>query len=574
MRKVPDDIKQQIHSLELHSAIEKYIPGGLKKRGGAYHGLCPFHDEKTPSFTVRPTFYKCFGCGKGGDIIRFFMDKESLSFVDAVQTICEENNIDYKPEEENAEPTLKDKILHACFLANKEFKSAVKYPEAVEYLATRSITQEAIDMFDIGYADNQFQGLTAKLKRYSVEEETLLECGLSKKNDEGVVYDKNRSRIVFPIHSYLGKVIGFSARAILPNQKPKYINSDNSVAFDKSRELYGLHLAKSHIKEADLAYVVEGATDVISMHMAGIKNTVGTLGTALTEHHCRLLTPRSKNVCIVYDGDSAGLRAIFKACEILLAQGMMVYISMLPEGHDPDSFCLEHKENAKDLINKAKRFIIDFRMDLLKQSMDAEDPVVKVRLAQELRRLINLSPDPVTRAVLEKEYKHKFFGVKPAPAPPVQPKKAPECADYHQNLLRCMILYRNEIDVYQYMDQEYAEFLLPSFTCSDHEIFKLLISNRNLTLTEILHSDEVYAPHINDIVNKGGRTNITPEDDLQLSFLYVEEVAWKAFSKRAVMGDIDSSYDPNAVHQSCIEELKKIEKQKQDLIRKINTHSK
>lgn len=388
----------------------------LKRRGVNYLGRCPFHDEKTPSFTVAPHkgIFKCFGCGKGGNAVNFVMEHEQFTFVEAIKYLGDKFHVHIEEEEETPEMREKKnqresmmivtqfaaKFFHDNLLNTDEGKSV-----GLSYLRQRQMRDDMITKFQLGYSPQQKDALIREAKKSGYKEEFLEKTGLItvKENFKG---DRFRGRVMFPIHSLAGKVIGFGGRIMVsdPEKKlAKYQNSPESEIYHKSKVLYGIFQAKQEISKQDKCYLVEGYTDVISFHQSGIANVVASSGTALTVDQVKLISRFTKNVTVIYDGDPAGIKASLRGIDIILAEGLNVKVLLLPEGEDPDSY--SKKLSPDDL----KKYIADNETDFIKFKTklllaDAKgDPVKKATLIQDIVRSIAIIPEPITRAVYVKE---------------------------------------------------------------------------------------------------------------------------------------------------------------------------
>ena len=352
-----DDLRDTLDIIEV---IGKDVT--LKKRGTTHVGCCPFHDEKSPSFTVSPTkqIFKCFGCGAGGDAITFVMKKENIEFVPAVRLLASRINFTLEETEETAED--KEAAAKKADLWQINAAAAKHYQEnllnlpvdqwaAEELLINRMYHPDTILDFNLGYARDDWRSLTQILTDRGLFHSGE-ELGLVKANDTGKSWDVYRNRLIFPIHDEQGRIVGFGGRKPSSDEdksNPKYLNSKESPLYKKDRVLYGLFQAKKHIKEMGFAIVVEGYTDVISMHQAGAPNTVGVCGTALTDHHAKLLKRYTNQVVLMGDGDTAGRNANFKAVDILIKYALKVEICPLPEAHDPDSYARQHFNTAESI---------------------------------------------------------------------------------------------------------------------------------------------------------------------------------------------------------------------------------
>src|SRR6056297_584114 len=353
-----ETVDRIIETADITDVIQDFV--NLKKRGTNYLGLCPFHNEKTPSFTVSPSkgIFKCFGCGKGGNVINFIMEHEHLSYPEALRYLANKYNIEIEEKELSAEEieekNVRDSLQIVTNFAAKHFQENLKNHKegqsvGLSYLKERGIREDMIDKFDLGYSLDQWESFTQAALKKGFKQDYLEKTGLTiVKEDKR--YDRFRGRIMFPIHSLSGNVVGFGGRILKSDAKAaKYLNSPESDIYHKSKVLYGMYQAKQSITKADKCYLVEGYTDVLSMHQNGIENVVASSGTALTEDQIRLIKRFTPNVTIIYDGDPAGIKASLRGIDLVLEQGMNVKVLLLPEGEDPDYF--SKKQNASDLKN-------------------------------------------------------------------------------------------------------------------------------------------------------------------------------------------------------------------------------
>ncbi|MFO8236424.1 MAG: DNA primase [Bacteroidales bacterium] len=407
-----ETVERIVETAEITDVVQDFV--NLKKRGANYLGLCPFHNEKTPSFTVSSSkgIFKCFGCGKGGNAVNFIMEHEHLSYPEALRYLAKKYNIEIKEKELSAEEieerNLRDSLLIVTKFANKYFIDKLhKHEEGravgLSYLRERGIRDDMIAKFELGYSLDKWDDLTKEAQKNGYKLQYLEKCGLTINKQERQ-YDRFRNRIMFPIHSLSGNVIGFGGRIIKHSEKSaKYVNSPESEIYHKSRVLYGLYQAKKAVTQQNKCYLVEGYTDVISLHQAGIENVVASSGTSLTEEQIRLIKRFTPNITIIYDGDTAGLKASLRGIDLILEQGMNVKILMLPEGEDPDSF--SKKNNASDFqkyIEEKEEDFITYKTKLL--SKEAEhDPVNKANLISDIVRSISMIPDGITRSVYIKD---------------------------------------------------------------------------------------------------------------------------------------------------------------------------
>jgi DNA primase len=403
-----ETVERIVETAEIVDVVQDFV--NLKKRGANYLGLCPFHNEKTPSFTVSASkgIFKCFGCGKGGNAINFIMEHEHLSYPDALRFLARKYNIEIKEKELSAEEieerNLRDSLLIVTKFANKYFKDKLFNHEegraiGLSYLRERSIRDDMIEKFELGYSLDQWDDLTKEAQKNGYKPDYLEKSGLTIiKTDRQ--FDRFKNRIMFPIHSLSGNVIGFAGRVLKKDEKTaKYMNSPESEIYHKSKILYGMFQAKQTIDKKDKCYMVEGYTDVIALHQAGIENVVASSGTSLTEDQIRLVKRFTPNLTFIYDGDEAGLKASMRGVDMVLEQGMNVKIVVLPEGEDPDSFA--KSRNASDLqkfIQENEEDFIKFKTKLLSRDA-AGDPVKQANLITDIVRSISKIPDGITRSV-------------------------------------------------------------------------------------------------------------------------------------------------------------------------------
>lgn len=358
-----DKIDEILTSANVVEVIGDYVR--LKKRGRSFLGLCPFHTEKTPSFSVSAEkgLFKCFGCGRGGNVFGFLMEYEKISFIDAVKKLAEKYGITLPEERQRSgKPDQEREDLYAVSaFASRLFQDVLrsgKESEALTYLKRRNWNQETLTTFQIGIAPDSWDELLTKATAQGLVMETLVTAGLVVKRDDGKLYDRFRRRLIFPIHSYFGKIVGFGARAIRPGDEPKYLNSPETPIYSKSQILYGLYQAIAAIRDLEYVIIVEGYADVLSVHQSGLKNVVATSGTALTPEQIKLLARYTRNFIFLYDADSAGAHAMVRGVDIIIEQGYDVKIVQLPSGEDPDSFVqAKGKEALEQYIRSAISFV-------------------------------------------------------------------------------------------------------------------------------------------------------------------------------------------------------------------------
>lgn len=385
----------------------------LKKAGANFKGLCPFHDERTPSFVVSPSknYCKCFGCGKGGNPVSFIMEHEQLSYPDALRYLARKYGIpvqerELTPEEKAAE-TERDSMFILNEWALKWFQEQMYETQdgravGLAYFRQRGFRDDIVRKFQLGFCPKGKDSMTKAALKAGYREQFLVATGLSVKRDDGSLYDRYWGRVIFPWHTVGGKVVGFGGRVLDAATKGvagKYQNSPESSIYSKRKELYGLFQAKQAINKHDLVYMVEGYTDVISMHQCGIENVVANSGTALTKEQIHLLHRFTNNITLLYDGDEAGIHAAQRGTDMLLAAGMNVRILLLPDGDDPDSFARKHNAaEFRDYVQQHQVDFLHFKMELLLEEAQG-DPRKLSELINDIVASISVIPDEITRTI-------------------------------------------------------------------------------------------------------------------------------------------------------------------------------
>lgn len=389
----------------------------LKRAGSNLQGLCPFHQEKSPSFSVSVSkgIYKCFGCGKAGNVVNFVMENESLGYLEALKTLAERFNVDW-PKQENInieqEQQIKTEkeslqILNNWaieYFENQLWDSETGKMIGLSYFEERGFREDIIRKFKLGYAQDEWSAFHDAAMGAQFNEEILFSSGLVKKSDQGKIYDAYRGRVIFPIHGSTGKVIAFAGRQLKKDDKsPKYVNSPETLLYHKSNELYGLSFAKNAIRKNDSVYLVEGYTDVISLHQADVENVVASSGTSLTENQIKLIKRHTENVTVLYDGDAAGIKASIRGIDMLLEQGLNVRVVLFPDGEDPDSYCKKvGPEDFRNYLKTAVKDFILFKVQLLKKDSDG-DPIKKAQVTREIVESISKIPDAIKRMAFIRE---------------------------------------------------------------------------------------------------------------------------------------------------------------------------
>lgn len=400
-------------SAQIQDVVGDFVT--LRKRGTNLLGLCPFHNEKTPSFMVSPAkgIFKCFGCGKGGNSVHFIMEHEQISYVEALKYLARKYHIEVQERELSAEEMAVRNDRESMFLVNdyaqKYFSNTLHNhidgkSIGIGYFRERGFRDDIIQKFQLGYSLEQRDGFSQAAIKAGYNKEYLVRTGLTLENENGQLSDRFRGRVMFPVHSLSGKVVAFGGRILKKDDKmAKYVNSPESDIYHKSNELYGIYFAKQSIVRQERCYLVEGYTDVISMHQSGIENVVASSGTSLTPGQIRLIHRFTENVTVIYDGDAAGIKASIRGIDLLLEEGLNIKVLLLPDGDDPDSFARKH--NASDFIEFVERNSSDFirfKTNLLLADA-GNDPVKRAGLVLDIVRSISIIPNTAIRNEYVKE---------------------------------------------------------------------------------------------------------------------------------------------------------------------------
>ncbi len=432
-----DTISKIFDAAKVDEVIGDFVK--LRRRGTNLLGLCPFHDEKTPSFSVSPSkgIFKCFGCGKGGNAVNFLMEHEHYTYPEALRYLAKKYNIEIEEkeltEEDKKEESEKDALFLLNSFAQKYFHEKLLESEegkaiGITYFKERGYDKETIIKFGLGYNPGKWDDFARYALNNGYKKDHLLKSSLAKSKDSQL-YDTFRGRVIFPIQNISGRILGFGARTLSSEKKiPKYINSAESEIYKKSKILYGIFFAKSSIVSNDNCYISEGYTDVISLHQAGIENVVASSGTSLTKEQIKLISRYTNNVTLLFDGDPAGIKAAFRGIDLILEEGLNVKIVLFPEGEDPDNYCRNHRAaEVKEFIENNAHDFITFKTNLLLEET-GHDPVKKAGLIKEIANSIALIPDNIARSIyiqkcstlleieekllyaeINKIRKHKFF---------------------------------------------------------------------------------------------------------------------------------------------------------------------
>ena len=415
---IPHDIVDRIlDTAQIVDVVGDFVT--LKKRGSNYTACCPFHNEKTPSFSVSATkgIYKCFGCGKSGTAVGFVMEHEHMTYTEALKYLAKKYNIEVIEKEESAEDIAKrqrhESLLLVSEFGGRFFQESLDTPEgqtiAYQYFRSRGLQDETIRKYGLGWAPVSRRALSEAARAAGYKEEFLIETGLSIKYDDGRLVDRFFDRVIFPIHSVSGRVIAFGGRTLKTAKSvAKYVNSPETEIYVKSKSLYGIYFAKSEISKKNKCILVEGYLDVLSMHQLGITNVVASSGTSLTEDQIRLIHKFTDNITVIYDGDSAGIHAALRGTDMILKEGMNVKIILLPDGQDPDDFARKHTlEEVEDYISRNEQDFISFKTDVLLKEA-GHDPLKRAELINDISDTIAVIPDAVVRAMYVRSSAERF----------------------------------------------------------------------------------------------------------------------------------------------------------------------
>jgi DNA primase len=515
-----DTIDKIFEAARVEEVVGDFIT--LKKRGANLLGLCPFHGEKSPSFTVSPVkgIYKCFGCGKSGNSVNFIMEHESMTYPEALKYLAKKYNIEIVEKEitpeERAVQNERESLYIVSSYAQKYFSDNLWDTDegksvGLSYFRERGFTDEIIKKFQLGYSFEERVAFSKTAIHAGYKADYLVKTGLSilsdrYKSEEGEIkpehlFDRYSGRVMFPIQNVTGRVIGFGGRILGADKKfAKYVNSPQSDIYDKSKVLYGLYFAKKQIVQDDNCYLVEGYTDVISMHQSGIENVVSSSGTSLTVEQIRLIHRFTNNITILYDGDVAGIKASFRGIDLILEQGMNVKVLLFPDGDDPDSYSKKHStEEVKDFIKKNANDFIKFKTNLLFAEAKSE-PVKKAALVKEIIESISIIPDSIIRNeyisqcshILQVDEQTLVFQVKQTR----DTKKIKTGTDEQRATEKASVRNPDERNISSNTNNEIKDDLqklldaeLNPFTEQEKNLVRLLLNYGN-TLIEVQHTNE------------------------------------------------------------------------------------
>ena len=408
-------IDRILDAAQIYDVVSDFVT--LRKRGVNYVGLCPFHDDKTPSFYVSPAkgLCKCFACGKGGNSVHFIMEHEQLSYPEALRYLAKKYNIEIKERElsneEKQAQTERESLFIVNQFANDYFRNTLRnHPEGrsvgMAYFRSRGFRDDIIEKFQLGYCTESHDALAKEALAKGYKKEYLVKTGLCYETDDHRLRDRFWGRVIFPVHTLSGKVVAFGGRVLASatkGVKVKYVNSPESDIYHKSNELYGIYFAKQAIVKQDRCYLVEGYTDVISMHQSGVENVVASSGTALTTQQIKLIHRFTNNITVLYDGDSAGIKASLRGIDMLLEEGMNIKVCLLPDGDDPDSFARKNNsETFRQYIASNETDFIRFKTNLLLEDA-GRDPIKRAELIGNIVQSISVIPEAIVRDVYIKE---------------------------------------------------------------------------------------------------------------------------------------------------------------------------
>ncbi|HRF86193.1 MAG TPA: DNA primase [Alloprevotella sp.] len=406
-------ISRVMEAADIVDVVKDFVT--LRKAGVNYKGLCPFHNEKTPSFVVSPSkqLCKCFSCGKGGNAVHFIMEHEQMTYPEAIKWLGNKYGIEVQDKELTDEEKVAASARESLFVINEWARDYFinllhNHVDGVAigmaYFRNRGFRDDIIQKFQLGFALPSRDALAREAQQKGFNPELLLKTGLCFRTDDGRLLDRYHGRVIFPVHTISGKVVAFGGRILSSDKKlAKYVNSPESIIYSKSKELYGLYQAKHAIVKQNRCFLVEGYTDVISMHQSGIENVVASSGTSLTEGQIRLIHRFTNNITVLYDGDSAGIKASLRGIDMLLAEGMNIKVLLLPDGDDPDSFARKHNAAGfQEYLEQHQVDFIRFKTGLLLED-SGNDPIKRAGLIQDVVNSISVIPDRIIRQMYAKE---------------------------------------------------------------------------------------------------------------------------------------------------------------------------
>ncbi|MBB5324744.1 DNA primase [Anoxybacillus tepidamans] len=479
--RIPEETIEEIRrAVDIVDVISDYVQ--LKKQGRNYFGLCPFHGEKTPSFSVSPEkqIFHCFGCGAGGNVFSFLMDIEGLSFIDAAERLAARAHIDlshlllHDQRKRQAETSDAKKMIEAHELLKKFYHHLLintkEGQEALDYLHARGMTREMMEQFEIGYSPSSWDFAVKFLKGRGFSLELMEKAGLVIRKENGEYFDRFRNRIMFPIHNHHGETVAFSGRIVGEGQ-PKYLNSPETLIFHKGKILYHFHQARLHIRKHQQAVLFEGFADVISAVSAGVTNAVATMGTALTDEQARILRRNVESIVICYDGDAAGVEATVRAAELLSQAGCHVKIATIPDGFDPDEYIRKYgSERFQRNVIEASSSFMAFKMAYLRRGKNLQNESDQIRYIEEVLREISRLPNPIEWDYYLRQLANEFSLSLSALQQQLERYKKTQEAT-RSNSERAAVR------------QPLQKKLLPAFHNAERMLLAHMIRNRNVALT-------------------------------------------------------------------------------------------
>jgi len=533
-----------IAAADITEVVQDFVT--LKKRGVNFLGLCPFHNEKTPSFTVSPSkgIYKCFGCGKGGNAVNFIMEHEHMSYIEALKFLARKYHIEVVEKEVTPEELLqrneRESLMVVSAYAQRYFSDMLhKHSDGktigMSYFRERGFRDDTIEKFQLGYCLDHRDAFTKTALREGYKLDFLVKTGLTIQHNEDS-FDRFQGRVMFPIHSISGRVIAFGGRILKTDKKfAKYLNSPESEIYHKSNILYGIFHAKKTITQENKCFLVEGYTDVISLHQAGIENVVASSGTSLTVDQIRLIKRFTPNVTILYDGDAAGIKASLRGIDLVLEEGLNVKVTLLPDGEDPDSYARSHSASeVLDYIAKNETDFIAFKTRLLID--DAKnDPIKRANLISDIVRSISVIPDSIIRSVYIKE--------------------CSKLLDIQENVLYTEVASNRRKRIEQVVGKALAESevkvtpSLPSFVSNiyceeqEKEIVYFLLRHGNIEFWKPDPSEE--NPQISSVSIGQYIINEIQNDDLEFKNLVYQKIFNEYRSQLEINSEIDNRFFVN-----------------------------
>jgi len=624
--------KETIENIKDAAKIEDVVGDyvHLRKRGVNMIGLCPFHNEKTPSFTVSPAkgIFKCFGCGEAGSSIDFIMKHEHFTYPQALKHLAGKYGIEIEEEEQTPEQIQAENEREGLFtvtaFAAKHFvHNLQETPEGksigLAYFNERGMQEHIVNKFELGYCPERWDDLLKAATDAGHNLDYLIKSGLIIKGDNGKTFDRFRGRVIFPIHNISGRVIGFGGRILdSTKSKAKYLNSPESIIYHKSDSLYGIYFAKSAIIKQDNCYLVEGYTDVTSLHQSGIENVVASSGTSLTEGQIKLIRRFSQNITILYDGDAAGIKASFRGIDMIVEEGMNVRVVLFPDGEDPDSYARSHTtEELQEYVDKSSQDFITFKSGLLSKEA-GDDPVKKSDVVRNIITTISLVPDQlkrlffirecstllnvgeqmlvnevnkIRRAKFFKDHKQDEIPI-PEPKAPTQVEKIEESDIYQEKeVIRILlnfghfnfkiedselIIKEKEDDKDKTEEEEEDLYNVAEFIVDELSIDKLVFEDNILQQifdeyaqaieTETKPSEKFFINHPDDAIRKTSINLMSEAYELSKNWLDVHKISITLENAPTVIARA-------AVSSVYSLKIKKVEKMKRDIMEKIKSQT-